>query len=340
MKGKQVVAAGLIAVGALLTGAVQSGFAAEAKPKEVVIGVQVIPNGEILAKAKGWYEKELGTKVNFKQFDSGRDVNTALASNAIDIGLLGTTPAAVGIARGIPYEVFWIHDVIGEAESLAVKNKSAIKSVKDLVGKKVAVPVGSTAHFSLLSALKLAGVKPADVKILDLQPPDILAAWQRGDIDAAYVWQPTLGKLLADDGTAVTDSRQLAKKGFVTADIGVVRSEFARTYPELVTNYVKIQLKAYKHYKSDFKDTSATIGKAFNIDKAEAAKEINELVWLSGKEQLSKAYFGSSAKKGALPKILKSTADFLVEQKSIDKAPGLDIFEKAVNPSFIEKALK
>lgn len=340
MRGKQLVAAGLLAVGALLAGSIPSGIAAEAKPKEVVIGVQVIPNGETLAKAKGWYEKALGTKVSFKQFDSGRDVNTALAAKAIDIGLLGTTPASVGISRGIPYEVFWIHDVIGEAESLAVKNKAGINSVKDLVGKKVAVPIGSTAHFSLLSAIKLAGIKAGDVKILDLQPPDILAAWQRGDIDAAYVWQPTLAKLLADDGKVITDSRKLAKKGYVTADIGVVRTEFARAYPELVANYVKIQLKAYKHYKGDIKDTSATIGKELNIDPAEALKEINELVWLSGKEQISKAYFGTSTKKGALAKILKSTADFLVEQKSIDKAPGLDVFEKAVNPAFIEKALK
>ena len=340
MRGKQILVAGMVAIGALLAGSIQPTTAAEAKPKEVVIGIQVIPNGETLAKAKGWYEKALGTKVSFKLFDSGRDVNTALASKAIDIGLLGTTPAAVGISRGIPYEVFWIHDVIGEAESLAVRNKSAIKSVKDLVGKKVAVPIGSTAHFSLLSALKLAGVKARDVKILDLQPPDILAAWQRGDIDAAYVWQPTLGKLLAEEGKAITDSRQLAKKGYVTADIGVVRTEFAQKYPELVANYVKIQLKAYSLYKKDIKDTSTTIGKELNIDAAEALKEINELVWLSGKEQVSKSYFGTSAKKGALAAILKSTADFLVEQKSIDKAPGLEFFEKAVNPKFIEKALK
>ena len=89
----------------------------------------------------------------------------------------------------------WIYDVIGTAESLVVKNDSGVTDFAGLVGKKVGTPFGSTAHYSLLAALELAGVDPTKVKIIDLQPPDILAAWQRGDIDAAYVWNPTLAEL-------------------------------------------------------------------------------------------------------------------------------------------------
>jgi taurine transport system substrate-binding protein len=43
--------------------------------------------------------------------------------------------------------------VIGEAESLIVRNEAGIASVEDLAGKRVAVPVGSTAHFSLMGCL-------------------------------------------------------------------------------------------------------------------------------------------------------------------------------------------
>lgn len=311
----------------------------ENKPEVINIGFQAIPNDEILAKAKDWYESELGVKVNFKQFDSGRDVNTAFASNSLDFGLAGSAPTSVGISTGIPYEVFWIHDVIGAAESLAVKNSANINSVKDLAGKKVAVPFASTSHYSLLNALKLEGIDPGSVKVLDMQPPDILAAWQRGDIDGAYVWQPTLGKLLAD-GKVITDSSKLAEKGVVTADIGLVRKEFAQKYPEIVTKYVKLQQKAYDLYSSNPDEASEAIAKGLNIDKAEALKETKELVWLSAKDQVSDKYFGSSSKKGDLAKTLKSTADFLVEQKSIEKAPDLAAFENAINPKYIEDALK
>lgn len=138
------------------------------KPEEINIAVQAIPNDELVAKAKGWYESELGVKVNLKQFDSGRDINTAFASKSVDIAIIGTTPVSIGISTGIPYEVFWIHDVIGEAESLVVKNSSGINSVKDLKGKKIAVPFASTAHYSLLNAFILEGVEDGDVQILDM----------------------------------------------------------------------------------------------------------------------------------------------------------------------------
>ncbi|MBN7773980.1 aliphatic sulfonate ABC transporter substrate-binding protein [Clostridium aminobutyricum] len=309
------------------------------KPEVINIAIQAIPNDEIVAKAKNWYESELGVKVNFRQFDSGRDVNTAMLSGGIDIGLVGSTPATLGIANGIPYEVFWIHDVIGDNEALAAKNDAKINSVKDLKGKKVAVPAGSTTHYSLLKVLSLEGVNAADVKILDMQPPDIFAAWQRGDIDAAYVWQPTLDKLLSD-GKIIVTSKELAGKGIVTADVGIVRTEFAEKYPDLVKKYIQLQLKAYDLYQNNAEEAAQAVAKELNLEYDDSLKQMNELIWLSGEEQISDKYLGTSTSKGEFVKALKDTADFLAEQKTIDSAPGIEVFEKAVNPKYIEEALK
>ena len=121
----------------------------------VNIGTQQMPNDEGIAKAKKYFEEEMGVEINLVEFDSGRDVNTALLSGSIDFGLLGSSPATLGIASGTDVELIWIHEVLGTVESLAVKNSSNIDDVKDLVGKKIAVPFASTAHYSLLNALKL-----------------------------------------------------------------------------------------------------------------------------------------------------------------------------------------
>src|ERR1700730_10217310 len=57
-------------------------------PKEIRIGYQISPNGELLAKALGLLEKKYpDTKVSWIKFDSGRDVNNAIASGSIDFGL-------------------------------------------------------------------------------------------------------------------------------------------------------------------------------------------------------------------------------------------------------------
>ena len=148
----------------------------------------------------------------------------------------------------IPYKVQWIHDVIGAAESLIVKNDAGVTDIAGLAGKKVGTPFGSTSHYSLLAALELNGVDPTSVKIIDLQPPDILAAWQRGDIDGAYVWNPTLADL-KKDGTVLITSAELAKQGKLTADLAAVTNAFAEQYPDAVQTWVDQQNKAVQLYQ-------------------------------------------------------------------------------------------
>ncbi|RII33023.1 aliphatic sulfonate ABC transporter substrate-binding protein [Clostridium chromiireducens] len=334
-----VVAGALVGCGSTTNNTNAKAKSSKELPEVVNIGTQQMPTDESLARTKGFFEEELGVKVNITEFDSGKDVNNALASKSIDFGLMGSTPATVGIASGIPIELIWIHDVIGDIEALAVKNSANINKISDLVGKKVAVPASSTAHYSLLNALKINNISESDVKILDMQPNDIYAAWQRGDIDATYVWEPTLGKLLGDGKILVT-SRELAAQGVLTCDTEVVRKEFAEKYPELVTKYIKALEKANDIYKNNPNDAIETIAKALGISKEESAHQINASQWLSGKEQLDNKYLGTSDKKGDFVKTLKSTSDFLLEQKTITNSPEISVFEKAVNPKYIEDSLK
>ena len=64
------------------------------------------------------------------------------------------------------------------------------------------------------------------------QPDAIFAAWQTGDIDAAYVWNPNLAKLIADGGTVLVTSADLAADGKTTYDLAVVTNDFAENYPD------------------------------------------------------------------------------------------------------------
>jgi taurine transport system substrate-binding protein len=82
------------------------------------------------------------------------------------------------------------------------------------------------------------------------------------------------------------------------------------------------------------------VAKQFGIPLAEAERQMQTLILLSGKEQLSEKYLGISSKKGDLAKVLKETADFLVEQKTIKSAPELATFADGINPSYLEKALQ
>lgn len=298
-------------------------------PDKIRIGYQVIPNAELLAKAQGLAKQAFPqSAVQYISFDSGRDVNTAIAANGIDFGLVGSVPASVGIAQGLSYNVYFIHDVIGNAEALIAKN--GIKAIADIKGKKIATPFGSTAHFSLQSLLKLENIPENALTIIDMQPPEIVAAWQRGDIDGSYVWQPNLGKLQKDGGSILMTSADLAKKGVVTADVGVVRKEFAEKYPDAVKQYVAVLDQAVKAYRNDPDAAAKSLATELNITTEETVAAAKELIWLDSTEQKDAKYLGTPDKPGDFAKVLKGSADFVAAQKTISAAPDLATYQQNI----------
>lgn len=302
-----------------------------ANPKEVRIGFQIIPNAELLVKALGLAEKKFpDVKITWVPFDSGRDVNTAFAAGGIDLGLAGSVPVAIGLANDLPYSVYFLHDIIGDNEALAVRNSSNINSVQDLVGKKIAVPYGSTTHFSLLSALKQAGVDPAAVSILDLQPPDIVAAWQRKDIDGAFVWQPSLSKLVADDGKILISAKTLSEQGIITADVGIVGRKFAEQYPQFVKNYVTLLDEAVELYRTKPDDAAKAVAPLLSQSEADSLVQLHELVWLTSAEQQDVKYLGKDSSVSGFAKVLLQTGQFLVDQKTIPSAPDASVYQQGI----------
>lgn len=197
-----------------------------AEAKEITIGYLQIVEPAKVAQADGSYEKDSGWKVNWRRFDSGADILAAISSDAVQLAYIGSPPFAAAASRQAPIEIFLIAGQIAEAEALVARDGSGIKSPADLVGKKVAVTFATTTHYSLLSALKHWNIDPASVDIVNLRPPEIASAWKRGDLDAAYVWNPVLGAV-KKNGTVLVTSADVAKWGSPTFDAWMVRKDFA-----------------------------------------------------------------------------------------------------------------
>ncbi|WP_067709898.1 taurine ABC transporter substrate-binding protein [Erwinia sp. ErVv1] len=220
-----------------------SAFTAQAV--DVTVAYQTSAEPAKVAQADGTFAKESGAQVDWRKFDSGSSVVRALASGDVQIGNIGSSPLAVAASQQVPIEVFLLASQLGNSEALVVKK--SINSPKDLIGKRIAIPFISTTHYSLLSALKHWGIKPDQLQIVNLQPPAIAAAWQRGDIDGAYVWAPAVNEL-EKDGRVLTDSAQVGKWGSPTLDVWVVRKDFAEKHPDVVTAFARSALAAQKGY--------------------------------------------------------------------------------------------
>ncbi len=330
-----IVISGMIAASLAFTGcgSTQETTTSDSKKAVVNIGTMDLVNGDLIAQYEDYYENELGVEVNLVKFDSGKDVNTALAAGSIDISEIGSAPTALGLSSGTDFQVIWAGDIIGAAESLAVTESSGINSIEDLKGKKIATPFASTSHYSLLNAILDAGLSETDVTLLDLQPSDIFAAWKRGDIDGAYVWYPVLDELLADGGKVITHSGELAEKGIITADLNVVRTSYAEEHPDVVTNYIKAQIKANDVIFNQPDTAAEEVSKLLEISREDAANQLTQFEYLNAEEQLDLL-------DNTLAETLKNTADFLVEQDSIKSALELSEFRSRINTTFIEEAVK
>jgi taurine transport system substrate-binding protein len=310
-------------------------------PEEINFGILRVPNDETIAIAQGFFDEyftERGIEVNTRVFDSGVEANQALASGSIDFATMGNTNAITALARELNVELIWIHEVLGENEALAVKNGSGIEKVKDLTGKRIAVPFASTAHYVLLNVLKEAGIED-EVQLLDMQTAEIVAAWERGDIKAAYSWQPTLAQLLKS-GSVLIDSKDMAEKGYITANVEVVRKEFSGKYPALVADFISALSKAADIYRNNPKKAAEIAGKKLGIEPEVALHQMRGTEWVSREELLGPEFFGTTAEPGNFAKIMKDTSDFLKNQGSIDESPSQAAFNEYVNPEYIKMSLE
>ena len=198
---------------------------ATAHAQTVTIGVQSMFAPWKDAIAQKQFEQATGWDIQWRNFDSGGDVMMAMASGDVQIGVAGSSPIAAAVSRGVDAQLFWILDNIADAEALVVRHGSGIVAPQDLAGKTLAVPFVSTTHFHALFALEQFGLT-GKVKVINLQPSDIPAAWERGDIDAAFIWDPALGRL-KQSGHVLLTSGQLTDWGKATFDGLVVDKQFA-----------------------------------------------------------------------------------------------------------------
>ena len=245
MNWKQLLgAAAGLGLGALVCG----GAAAET----VTVGYQLIYNPWKVPIADNTFSKTTGWDVQYRQFDSGAKVIAAMASGDVQIALAGSSPIAAGASQGLDIQLVWIVEDIASAEALVARNGSGIDKVADLKGKKVGVPFVSTSHFHLLFALEHAGVPANEVDILNMQPPQLAAAWERGDIDAAFVWDPALGAI-KKTGHVVITSGELSKLGKPTFDGLIVNKTWAEAHQEGLAKFIHTIAMADADYR-DHKD--------------------------------------------------------------------------------------
>ena len=191
------------------------GAIAQAAPRALRIGHQ---KGVLsLLKGRGTLEKRLaplGVSIKWTEFAAGPVQLEALNVGSIDFGDVGEAPPIFAQAAGAPLAYVAATVPRPASEAVLVPKGSAIRTVADLKGRKIALNKGSNVHYFIVKLFEKHGLSYADLNLVYLPPADARAAFEKGSVDAWVIWDPflaaaekTIDARLLADATGVVGNR-------------------------------------------------------------------------------------------------------------------------------------
>jgi taurine transport system substrate-binding protein len=288
----------------------------------------------LAAKASGAYDEALGMKVNWVSFETGTAMSAAMASGDVQISVSqGVPPFVVAASGGQDIQIVDVAVSYSENDNCVVRSDLEIdkESAGELAGKKVAVPLGTAAHYGFLRQMDHFGVDLASLQVVDMAPPEGAAALSQGAVDFACGWGGGLARM-KEYGNILLTGAEKQDLGILVFDVTSAPASFIAENGETVAKFVKVTADANAEWKANQSDEMLeVIAKESGMDVEATRNSISTFEFPSIEEQLSSAWFGGNA-----APFMKGVADVFVEAGSIDSA--LDSYEGTVNTGPLEAA--
>lgn len=248
---------------------------AQVKPEALRIGFQKAASLLVLQKAQGTLEKRLaplGVAVRWVEFPAGPQMLEGLNVGSIDVGYVGEAPPVFAQAAGANFVYIGNDPASPQAEAIVVPKGSALRSVADLKGRKVALNKGSNVHYLLVRALERAGLKFGDVQAVYLAPADARAAFERGAVDAWAIWDPFLAAVEKQSAARIlVDGRGLVNNYlYYLAERG-----FAEKHPQIVRVLFEDSVTQGRWLKANVAQAAALIAPLQGLDVDVVERSLN-----------------------------------------------------------------
>lgn len=285
------------------------------------------------AKVMGEYEEALGKEINWVSFDTGTAMSAAMASGDVQISVSqGIPPFVVAASAGQDLQVIDVAVSYADNDNCVVSSALEIDkdSAGELAGKKVAVPLGTAAHYGFLKQMDHFGVALDSLEVVDMAPADGAAAIAQGQVDMACGWGGALRRM-KEHGNVLLTGAEKEELGILVFDATTAPASFVAENPELIAKFLEVTAKANMAWNdgSMTEEMLPVIAKDAGMDEDATAETMATFVFPSVEDQLSGAWLGGNAQN-----FMKGVADVFVASGSIDSAK--DSYESNVNTSGLE----
>jgi sulfonate transport system substrate-binding protein len=262
--------AAFVAVAALMP---VTAFAADAL-KEIHIDWATYNPVSMILKQKGLLEKEFakdGIAIVWVQSAGSNKALEFLNAGSIDFGSTAGSAALVARINGNPIKSIYVYSR-PEWTALVTAKGSAISTIADLKGKRVAVTRGTDPHIFLVRALLGAGLSEKDITPVLLQHADGKTALIRGDVDAWAGLDPMMAQAEIEDGARLFFRNPAAN----TWGILNVREPFLKDYPDVVRRVLATYEEARKYSLANYDELRKTFVGVTKLPEAVADKQLKE----------------------------------------------------------------
>ena len=300
---------------ALLTGA--QGAVAE----ELTVGYFLEwPMPFEFAKVNGTYDEALGMKVNWVSFDTGTAMSAAMASGDVQISVSqGVPPFVVATSAGQDLQVLDVAVSYSDNDNCVVASGLEIdkNSAGELAGKKVAVPLGTAAHYGFLKQMSHFGVDLGSLQIVDMAPADGAAALSQGQVDMACGWGGGLRRMKESGNVLLTGAEKEAL-GILVFDVTSAPASYVAENADTVAKFLAVTAKANADWNAGGAAAEAmipVIAKDAGMEEQATRETMATFVFPSVEEQLSAKWLGGGAQD-----FMKGVAQVFVDAGSIPSA--------------------
>jgi taurine transport system substrate-binding protein len=280
------------------------------------------------AKAEGTYDEEMGVKVNWVSFDTGTAMSAAMASGDVQLSVSqGVPPFVVATSAGQDLQILDVAVSYSDNDNCVVREALEIDktSAAELAGKKVAVPLGTAAHYGYLKQMNHFGVDISTMEIVDMAPPDGAAAIAQGSVDMACGWGGSLRRM-KEHGNVLLTGAEKEDLGILVFDVTSGPAGWVAENSDLVSAFLKVTADANAMWADEANQAMMlpVIAKDAGMDPDATASTLATFVFPTVEDQLTAKWLGGGAQE-----FMKGVADVFVEAGSIDGA--LDSYADTVN---------
>jgi NitT/TauT family transport system substrate-binding protein len=209
----------------------------------------------LVALERGYFAEE---GLTLKRIRVGGGIATqTLVANKLDFSSSGSSAISAGI-RGGPVKIVYTN--ISRPAYKLVTNKPEIRTMQDLIGRKIAINThGDTGHLATLLLLKKYQVNPSSVLFIAVRSNEAkLPAFLAGAVDAAPLTSGEISKIGADKGRIFAD---LGKEIQMVYTGVAVSNQFLAEKPMTVERFMRGLAKGREFARRFKEPTVANIAK-------------------------------------------------------------------------------